>query len=91
MSDPKDKSSLNNPPGVADVDAEQDVITNSEESDKIVNQDGVVADTDGITETLSETEPTTAVNAAHTSSTESQPAGGDTISDADVAGDDNII
>ncbi|AMR31382.1 hypothetical protein A0256_08055 [Mucilaginibacter sp. PAMC 26640] len=88
MSDPKDKSSLNNPPGISDVDAEQDVITNSEE---IVNQEGVVADTDGITETFSESEPSTAVNAAHTSSTESQPAGGDTISDADVAGDDNII
>lgn len=63
MSDPKDKSSLNNPSGVADVDAEQNVITNSEVSDQIINQEGVVADTEGITETLSESETSTAINA----------------------------
>ncbi|MFD0763453.1 hypothetical protein ACFQZI_01220 [Mucilaginibacter lutimaris] len=43
--------------------AEQDAITNKDDTDKITNKDGVVADTDGITETLSESEPATDLNA----------------------------
>ncbi|MES2265332.1 MAG: hypothetical protein V4520_01145 [Bacteroidota bacterium] len=43
--------------------AEQDVITNKDDTDQITNKDGAVADTDGITETLSESEPTTELNA----------------------------
>jgi hypothetical protein len=41
----------------------QDVITNKDDTEKVTNKDGVVADTDAITETLSESEPTTELNA----------------------------
>ena len=64
MSVPENNTPLQNPAGDPKVNAvEQDVITNSDETDKIVNQDGVVADTAGIQETLSESEPSTALNA----------------------------
>ena len=64
MSVPENNTLLQNPTGDPKVNAvEQDVITNSDETDKIVNQDGVVADTAGIEETLSESEPSTALNA----------------------------
>lgn len=64
MSAPEDNTPLQTPAGDPKVNAvEQDVITNSDETDKIVNQDGVVADTAGIQETLSESEPSTALNA----------------------------
>lgn len=43
--------------------AQQDVITNKDDTEKVTNKDGAVADTDGITETLSESEPTTDLNA----------------------------
>lgn len=43
--------------------AQQDVITNKDDTEKVTNKDDVVADTDGITETLSESEPTTELNA----------------------------
>ena len=43
--------------------AEQDVITNKDDTEKVTNKDGAVADTNGITETLSESEPTTELNA----------------------------
>ncbi|MBB5397083.1 hypothetical protein [Mucilaginibacter sp. AK015] len=33
--------------------AEQDVITNKDDTEKVTNKDGAVADMDGITETLS--------------------------------------
>ena len=42
--------------------AEQDVITNKDETEKIVNQDGAIADTEGIAETLSESEPSPDLN-----------------------------
>ncbi|MBD1364801.1 hypothetical protein IDJ77_13350 [Mucilaginibacter sp. ZT4R22] len=64
MSDPKDKSPAQQPTGEPKVDAaEQDVITNTDESNKIVNTDDAVADMDGIETTLSESEPSTALNA----------------------------
>lgn len=63
MSDPKDKTPLTNPPGIAAVDAtEQDVITNTEAGNKIVNDDSAVTETDEITVPLSESEPATVVN-----------------------------
>jgi hypothetical protein len=43
--------------------ADQDVITNKDDTEKVANKEGVVADTDGITETLSESEPTAGLNA----------------------------
>jgi hypothetical protein len=43
--------------------AEQDVITNKDDTGQVTNKDGAVADTDGVTETLSESEPTTELNA----------------------------
>jgi hypothetical protein len=43
--------------------AEKDVITNKDDTSHITNKDGAVADTDGIEETLSESEPTTELNA----------------------------
>ncbi|MET3977565.1 hypothetical protein ABIB62_000131 [Mucilaginibacter sp. UYP25] len=43
--------------------AEQDVITNKDDTEKATNNDGAVADMDGITETLSESEPATDLNA----------------------------
>jgi hypothetical protein len=43
--------------------AEQDVITNKDDTETATNKDGAVADMDGITETLSESEPATALNA----------------------------
>ncbi|RYU89269.1 hypothetical protein EWM62_13090 [Mucilaginibacter terrigena] len=43
--------------------AEQDVITNKDDTEKATNKDGVVADIGGIAETLSESEPTTELNA----------------------------
>nr|WP_067062256.1 hypothetical protein [Mucilaginibacter sp. L294] len=42
---------------------EQDAITNKDDTEKVTNKDGAVADTDGITETLSESEPGTELNA----------------------------
>ncbi|MEO7211584.1 hypothetical protein [Mucilaginibacter sp.] len=64
MNDPKDKASVPQPTDDPKVDAaEQAVITNTDESNKIVNTDDAVADMDGITETLSKSEPSTALNA----------------------------
>ena len=64
MSDPKERS-LSQSPGIdPKIDStEQNVVTNSDESTKVVNQDGAVADMEGIQETLSESEPSTAVTA----------------------------
>lgn len=43
--------------------AGQDVITNKDDTNQVTNKDGAVADTDGITEALSESGPTTELNA----------------------------
>lgn len=43
--------------------AEQDVITNKDDTNYVTNKDGAVADTDAIEETLSESEPSTDLNA----------------------------
>lgn len=43
--------------------AEQDVVTNKDDTESVTNKDGAVADIDGITETLSESEPGTDLNA----------------------------
>lgn len=77
MSEPKDKSPIQHPTGDPKVDAaEQDVITNNEESNKIVNTDDAVADMEGIETTLSEDEPSTALNADR-DITNSEEANGD--------------
>ena len=61
---PGSKSPLEGETGDPKVNAaEQDVITNKDDTEKVTNKDGAVADTDGITETLSESEPTTELNA----------------------------
>jgi hypothetical protein len=64
MSDPKNKA----PEQDATVDNTvesnpQDAVTNTEESNKVVNQDNFVADTEDIETTLSDSEPSTASNA----------------------------
>jgi hypothetical protein len=41
---------------------EKDAITNKDDTSRILNKDGVVADTDAIEETLSESEPSAALN-----------------------------
>jgi shikimate kinase len=64
MSTPKDKIPAQQPTGDPKVDAaEQGVITNTEESNKIVNTGGAVADMDGMETTLSNSEPSTVLNA----------------------------
>jgi hypothetical protein len=51
----KMNSPIQHPTGDPKVDAaEQDVITNTDESNKVVNTDDAVADMDGIESTLSE-------------------------------------
>lgn len=63
MNDPGNKSPLEGETGDPKVNAaEQDVITNKDDTEKIVNQDGAVADTAGIEETLSESEPSLDLN-----------------------------
>ncbi len=77
MSTPKDKIPAPQPTGDPKVDAaEQGVITNTDESNKIVNTDGAVADMEGIESTLSESEPSTALNADR-DITNSEEANGD--------------
>jgi hypothetical protein len=62
MSDPKERPLTQNPGSDPKIDAtEKDVVTNSDESAKVVNQDGAIADMGGIPETLTESEPTTSV------------------------------
>ena len=61
---PASKSPVGGNPADPKVNAaEQDVITNKDDTAKVTNKDGVVADTEGITETLSESEPATELNA----------------------------
>jgi hypothetical protein len=43
--------------------AEKEVITNNDDTEEVTNNDGLVADTDGITEALSESSPSTDLNA----------------------------
>ncbi|RWY55771.1 hypothetical protein [Mucilaginibacter gilvus] len=77
MNDPKDKTSSPQPTDDPKVDAaEQAVVTNTEEGNKVVNQDSAVADMEGTTETLNESEPTTALNADR-NITNSEEANGD--------------
>jgi hypothetical protein len=57
--------------------SEQDVVTNKDDTESITNNDGLVADTDGITETLSESAPATDLNADnHITNTDSADASG---------------
>lgn len=77
MSEPKDKPPIQHPTSDPKVDAaEQDVITNNEESNKIVNTDDAVADMEGLETTRSEDEPSTALNADR-NITNSEEASGD--------------
>lgn len=77
MSEPKDKTSVPQPTGEPKADAaEQDVVTNNEESNKIVNTDDAVADMDGIETTLSDADTSTALN-ADKHITNSEEANGD--------------
>ena len=71
----------------------QDIVTNADEADKVVNKDGAdgaVADMDGIQETLSDSEPSSELN-ADTQATDSQIASGDTVTDAEIAGDKPVL
>jgi len=82
MSNPENKFPLQEPTGDPKVDAaEQDVITNKDESNKAVNTDGAVADMDGIEETISEDEPSVDLNADKnvTNAGASNPADPDNI------------
>lgn len=64
MSEPKDKSPIQHPTGDPNVDAaEQDIITNNEESNKIVNTDDALADLEGIESKVSESAPFTTLSA----------------------------
>ncbi|MDB5001479.1 MAG: hypothetical protein JWR76_2556 [Mucilaginibacter sp.] len=74
--------------------SERDAITNKDEAKKVVNKDGAdgaVADMDGIQEILSDTEPSTALNADASRITDDQTASGDTATDAEIAGDKSVI
>ena len=85
MNNPKDKSPVGDPKTATD---EKDVITNTEEGDKPVNHDGAVADTDGITKTLTESEHSTSDTAK---ASDVQVSNGDRPTDAEISGDDNIL
>ncbi|RFZ83201.1 hypothetical protein DYU05_13750 [Mucilaginibacter terrenus] len=66
MSDPKNKAPKQDANFDNNVESnQQDAVTNTEESNKVVNQDNVVADTEAIETTLSDSEPSTALNADH--------------------------
>jgi hypothetical protein len=74
--------------------SEREAITNKDEANKVVNKDGAdgaVANMDGIQETLSDAEPSTALNADASRITDDQTASGDTATDAEIAGDKPII
>ncbi|TSD62992.1 hypothetical protein FFF34_018755 [Inquilinus sp. KBS0705] len=67
-----------NPPGDPKVNTtEKEVITNSDEAEKVVNQDDVVADMDGIEEALTPSDPSFDLN-ADKDITNSDKAGGST-------------
>jgi len=83
MSTPENKTPSPNPTSDPKVDATgQDIVTNNEESDKVVNQDGAIADMDGIQEALSGSEPSAATT-----------AGGETITndDSDVITNNDAV
>jgi hypothetical protein len=74
--------------------SERDLITNKDEANKVVNKDGAdgaVVNMDGIQETLSDTEPSTALNADASRITDDQTASGDTVTDEEIAGDKSIV
>lgn len=74
--------------------SERDLITNKDEANKVVNKDGAdgaVANMDGIQETLSDAEPSTALNADASRITDDQIASGDTVTDEEIAGDKSIV
>ncbi|MBD1392866.1 hypothetical protein [Mucilaginibacter glaciei] len=95
MSIPDNKFPTPEPTGDPKIDnAGQDVITNSEESDKVVNTDGAagsVADMDCIQETLSGSELSSSATADSAEPAEQEAANGDTATDADVAGGNPVI
>jgi hypothetical protein len=85
MSDPKERSLTQNPGSDPKINStEQNVVTNSDESAKVVNQDGAVADMEGIQETLSESEFTTSVVADSEAITNDES---DVITNSDAAND----
>ena len=85
MSTPENKTPSPNPTSDPKVDATgQDIVTNNEESDKVVNQDGAVADMDGIQETLSRSEPSAATTAGSETITNDDS---DVITNNDAADD----
>ena len=95
MSTPENKVPAPDPNGGPKTNkAEQGIVTNADEADMVVNTDGAdgaIADMDGIQETLSDTEPSTALNADTYGATDSQTASGDTATDAEIAGDRSVI
>lgn len=70
---------------------EQEVITNTEESDKVVNTDAPSTGVDDTTEIMTDHEnyPDTAGESAN--ATEEEASAGDTATDADVAGGNPVI
>ena len=85
MSDPKERPLTQNPGSDPKIDAtEQDVVTNSDESAKVVNQDGTVEHIDGMEETLTQSEPTTCVAADSEAITNDES---DVITNSDAAND----
>lgn len=95
MNTPENKIPVPNPNGDPKANrSEREAITNKDEANKVVNKDGAdgaVADMDGIQETLSDAEPSTALNADASRVTDDQTASGDTVTDAEVAGDKPIV
>jgi hypothetical protein len=78
MNTPANKSPEGNPedPKVTALGGE--VITNKDDADKVLNKDGAVADTDGIQEALTESEPTLDVTAGTDVTTDHGTAGSET-------------
>jgi hypothetical protein len=95
MSTLEKKISVQDPNGDPKANrSDQDAITNKDEANKVVNKDGAdgaVADMDGIQETLSDAEPSTALNADAGRITDDQTASGDTVTDEEIAGDKSIV
>jgi hypothetical protein len=71
--------------------SDRDAITNKDEANKVVNKDGAIANMDSIQETLSDAEPSTALNADASRITDDQTASGDTVTDEEIAGDKSIV
>jgi hypothetical protein len=96
MSTLEKKISVQDPNGDPKANrSDRDAITNKDEANKVVNKDGAdgaIANMDGgIQETLSDAEPSTALNADAGRITDDQTASGDTVTDEEIAGDKSIV